>query len=177
MSFGRNTAEVQEVVDFVLSGNVLREPFRPDLYQDFPTRTIRCLKEVDRFRDCHHPRAEIGWGISWDGILATDNTEIFEIQQREWASAELFDRIVPALQREVMRIESHLKKQLRGVIPSRAVEDIVGHFDAIMMTRAVVGANSYLADKLYRAFQAFGYPSGWSGDFDQTGFLVVYSRE
>jgi hypothetical protein len=176
MSFGRHTAEVQEIVDFVLGGNVLREPFRPDLFQDFPTRTITSLSDLDRFRDGYHPRAEIGSNISWDGILATDNTEIFEVQERDWKDGELFDRIIPAVQKEVIRIESHLKNQLRGVVPSRAIEDIVGHFDAIMTTRAVAGANRYLADKIYRVFRAFGYPCGWSGDFDRTGFLVVYSR-
>jgi hypothetical protein len=38
------------------------------------------------------------------------------------------------------------------------------------------GNNDCFEEKLFHAYQAFGYPCGWSGDYD-TGALVVFSLE
>jgi hypothetical protein len=178
MNFGEHTVEVQEVIDFVLGGNVLREPFRPEQFTDFPTKVITSLEGVERFRSAYdHTHAEIRTKLTWFEMRNTDILHII------WSRSDWFlqamGKGIPEL-REIPTagdiIREQLARQLGSVIPARELEEIAANLDAVMIARALLGYNDSFAEKLFRAYKAFGHPCGWSGN-EETGALVVFSLE
>jgi hypothetical protein len=170
--FGPNTAEVQDVVDFVRYGGVLREPFRPKLIRDFDTRIVFSLECLQHYRGGQLPE-------NWCTI-----EEWFDVKQIDMETYHEACRTLPGDWNTVLArigdasyiIQEWLSEQLCNILPEEEIEQIADDFEMIMKCRAVFGHNNHFDEKLFRVYQAFGYPCGWVGEYPQ-GQLVVFSRD
>jgi hypothetical protein len=96
---------VQEVLAFVFGGNVLREPFRPELFSDFRTRVIASLDGISRFR-FGEPGSEIDERYTWYDLKMEN--EKFLGQERRKIADYWHSRIEPAIQATDDAIMEHL---------------------------------------------------------------------
>lgn len=173
-TFTPHKAAVQEVADFVLAGNVLSQPFHPESYNDFPTTVIHDFSNIDRFRDPVELDARITGNTNWWDIRRYDEEQIADIRWpiRDEVSAIGVTEINPLM----ARIEDFLVQSLGDKIPEDEIGEMLVAFSLAMQTRLLVGRNDFMDDKFFRAYQAFGYPCGWCGEFP-SGSLVVFSLE
>jgi len=179
MRCGKYTDDVQEIVDFVMSGNMLKHQYRREASIGRPVLVIHSLDDLERYRDGGHPQAEINSESTWTDIKMGDVEAMESLAFPEGAVAWC-STVVPGLQVATNQIfeflsESEFLAEIPGV-SARELEEMTGHFSAAMAVRSMHRrCNDSLSESMLRACQAFGYPCGWSGHHP-SGSLVVYSH-
>lgn len=178
MSYGPYSTAVQEVVDFVFSGEILTQPYRSETDIGCPVHVVHSLEHVERFRDGGYPESELDENATWSDMKMGDVEAMEDLACPERAVA-WYETVVPELQRATNHIFDYLSQSdLPGRLPGFSVDEIeemTSHFSAIMAVRSMHGSNcSSLSEILFRAHKAFGYPCGWSGSHS-SGSLVVFS--
>jgi hypothetical protein len=173
MKFGPHSALVQEVIDFVLAGKILSEPYRHDSHLGIPVRVITSLAHVDRFRDGSIAAAEIAPDYAWYDMKLGD-VEIYTRGRTSKENSYWYFNVLPEIDEPFGLMANHLETQLEGVMPAIEIEEICSHLDGLMVIRSFQGKTDSLFELLFRAYQSFGYPCGWSGD-ETDGALVVFT--
>jgi len=179
MCYGEYTNDVQEVVDFVLSGNMLKHQYRRGARIGRPVLVVHSLENLERYRDGGHPQAEINADSTWTDIKMGDVEAMESLAFPEGAVAWC-STVVPELQIATNQIfgflsESEFLAEIPG-LSACELEEMTSHFSAAMAVRSMRGrCNDSLSESMFRAYQAFGYPCGWSGRHP-SGSLVVYSH-
>lgn len=170
--FGLHSALVEEVLTFVENKGVLREPYRVvDDQTVISTRTVNSLEDIDRFRDPDWPNSEVIGDMAWLDIQRVDE-HTYCSQEK---TLRITEQIKHSLSLYATTIYCCLSKQFGGLLPENEINRMGGTFDAILYTRALFGADlERWHEKLFRVYQAGGYPCGWAGAYPD-GELIVYS--
>lgn len=175
LRFGPHTAVVEEVVEFVLSGGVLRDGFKPLGGEAERFRVIRSLDNVESYRE---PGAEAKIeGRNWLDLTRIDDRKypLDAVPNSDEIEA-LRDRLWPTFEAVWQQMWLALESQLSHIVPYDALGEMSGVFDNLVVTRAMRGV---LADtfeeRLYSIYRAGGYPCGWEGRYP-SGRLVVFTR-
>lgn len=171
-TFGNYSSAVEEVIAFVENHNVLAKPYEPiDEQIGMATRKIFNLDDVDRYRDPDWPNAAIASDMAWIDIQRTDQ----HLFSSKW-SEEFTNVTQPALEPVQRQMWQILEDQFSGVLPEIEIGEIDGFFRHLQYLRGASGQTDSFDERLYKVYQAGGYPCGWAGSFPE-GELIVFSRE
>lgn len=176
MIYGRHTDLVQEVVDFVLQGNVLKYRFRRESVLGTPVHVIKSLDEVGRFRDGGHPRAEIDKSYTWHDMVMGDFESVADSADPP-LDDDWYRTILGSIQSAVLKMHDRLEEQFLVDRDLRGLDAgyVVSGLSAAAVVRSIQGIGDSLSERMFQVYKAYGYPCGWRGD-SETGSLVVYSK-
>lgn len=169
MNFGRHSADVRDLIDFILSGSLLHNPQPP---HDPGLRIIRDLGEAYRYQEVQEDSPDGWW--TWREILDYAGARGSDLP------AQRLDRLksVPGLMKSLAHlmdgeVYESLHRQLRENYGEDSILDIWGDLDFIIRYRATFGQTLAFIERLIALYRLGGYPCGWDGVYPE-GRLVVF---
>lgn len=170
MDYGVYTPDVEEVINFTRSGRLLRNPVPP---ADLDLLIIHDLSQADQYREPlldDDPSHEIP--KAWIDIKCQAGTADETIQM------EKLHRIGSKVREALARLwERELYYDVERAVASQCqlweIQEIAGDLEMIAVFRAASGRTNAFTERMFRIYQAGGYPCGWSGNHPE-GTLVAY---
>lgn len=167
MIYGPNTKYVQEVIDFLKAGRLLRDPHPPT---STTITTIRSLAEREPYRQSPADTPdEMAW--NWSDIKQAAGTDSTVIEAEVWS--QLGDEMCNALGRKWDEMYDVVKQQLEGTLEEHDIQEILGDHEWIAMYRAAFGPTNAFFEQMFTMYRLGGYPCGWDGPYP-LGRMVVY---
>ncbi|MED0681268.1 hypothetical protein [Aneurinibacillus thermoaerophilus] len=158
MKYGPNTALVEEVINFVKSGNLL-----------VPTNKDGALKNVHIIIDFERAKAlawdeEYGWTDRRENEMSKVMEGYYETEDLKEYKEEL-DKLLDTF---VM----YLRRRLKGMY-SEIFDDVVADLYNCAFNRAVNGNDYNFFEQLFEVYRKGGWPCGWQDNHPQ-GKLTAY---
>lgn len=168
MNYGPHTADVLDLVDFIESGRLLRDPRPPS---DPGLKIIRDLSELDRYREVQEDTPDDWW--IWKDILEYAGTcgSDFPSERLRRLETALIDKLNKLYDLEIY---DYLTLQLAGRFDEEVISNIWADFTFIIGYRAAFGRTLPFVERLIELWRLGGFPCGWDGGVHPQGRLVVY---
>lgn len=160
--FGNNTNLVEEVIEFVESGEFFRKPYKGSLENIIVENSFEKAKEFAWSQDL--PNCP----LTWPDIREQEMSEVMSVRY----SLSNFDEEDAALGELVDQFGDVLSKRLKGDY-EELLDEIMGDMYNAAYCRAVNGVSDNLLEKIFMIYKNGGWPCGWEGDYPD-GKLIVY---
>jgi hypothetical protein len=167
MKYGKNSDKVQEVIDFVCSGQIL------NITPAFTDTSVIIENDFNRVV-CRARTQDIEEGededkLTWKDIRSAEMRQVYAKMY------ELSD--FGAVEKELTELPAESYKCLRRKLPRQyheILDEIIGDLYACFFARAVDEAGSPFFERLLSAYQSGAWPCGWEGRYPE-GKLAVYA--
>lgn len=163
IEIGENTNLVAEIIDFVISGNLLGKSA-----QVSPRGSVVTDLEVAK---------EFAWEkvygedeFTWADIRSDKMSEIWEvIYSDDTKYSAIDDKITGILDELSQSVFSQLNQQHRELL-----DDIVSDLKGCLYSRAVLGKSNKFFESIFAIYLNGGWPCGWSDEWPN-GNAIYYS--
>lgn len=160
--FGNNTNLVEEVIEFVESGEFFCKPYKGSLENIIVENDFEKAKEfawTQNLPNCP---------LAWADIREQEMSEVMGVRY----SLSDFDEADAALGELVDQFGDVLSKRIKGDY-EELLDEIMGDMYNAAYCRAVKGVSDNLLEQLFMIYKNGGWPCGWEGDYPD-GKLIVY---
>ncbi len=161
MSYGPHASLVQEVIDLVESGKVLRDQ---SPISDEGVQVITDLQEATQ----HAWEEELEGEMTWADLREREKGNVYAVRYRLQGFESIDDELSKLLDILSAAIQRHLPLEYTDLM-----DDAVADLHACAFSRAVSGASNPFFERLFAVYRAGGWPCGWSGRYPE-GKLVAY---
>jgi hypothetical protein len=166
MKYGKNSDKVQEVIDFVCSGQILNiTPAVTDssviIENDF-NRALYKARTQDIEEDGDEDK------LTWQDIRSEEESYVYD----KIYKLSDFSAVEKAMTELLTTFAECLYRYLPGQY-DEITNDIIGDLYACAKARAVDEDGSPFFERLLKIYQSGGWPCGWEGRYPE-GTLVVY---
>jgi len=160
MSYGQYAELVQEVLDFVESGRVLRDP------TPIADQTIRVVRDFDEATR-HAWSQDTNGDVTWVDLREREKGQVLAARYRLHG----FDAVDEAVGKLLDPFAAGIRRSLKGEYAD-LVDDVVADLHSCALSRAVSGTGNRFFERLFAAYRAGGWPCGWSGAYPEGALLV-----
>jgi hypothetical protein len=169
MSYGPHTADVQDLVDFIHSGQLLRNPRPP---RDADLKIIRDLSKAQAYREPAEDAPDDADLWDWQDIVDFGGIcgSSLPSEKLQRLDPELIDRLNRLYDGEIL---DSLRRQLSGRCSEESISNLWADFTFILGYRAALGRSVPFIERLIELYRLGGYPCGWEG-LHPAGRMVVY---
>jgi hypothetical protein len=171
MNYGPHTSDVQDLVDLIDSGQLLRNPQLP---RDPSVKIIHDPAEVEQYRELppEAPDDACGWRdiVEFGGMCGLGSSSDFPSEKLDRLEPELIDTLNDLYDGHV---QESLRRQLSGRCPEGVISSIWEDFTFIIGDRAAFGRTVPFIERLIDLYRVGGFPCGWDGLYPE-GRMVVY---
>jgi hypothetical protein len=167
--FGEFTREVQEVLEFITSGNLLAGGHLPE---DIDAAVIDDLKMVPSDEDYEEYGDD---RLIWRDIVAHASRKIYSVEFGKWPrdfphGKFLSDLVLGLVNRYGRTFPREYKRNYLD-------KDIPGILAGVVHSRIVMSKANEFYELLFRVFKSGGYPCGWEGKYGDGKLIVYYPPE